>query len=104
MCVRLWNDYRVAPWKLLFMLSFLAKHDRAPRMEGANLPVDMEHLRLEERGDILRSDGTLMRWHGKQRRILLDAMPDGKRKERRAGLRARRKMCSLCRNERSAST
>ena len=54
---RLGQDHDFPEGKLRRMLALLAKDDGSKRAQRRDLPVDVEHLGLEESDDVLRGDG-----------------------------------------------
>src|SRR6187401_1829441 len=60
-CTRLAQHGHVIERKLPLPFSPLTKDRRMPRAQRSDLPIDMQHLRLEEGDDVLRSDEPLHR-------------------------------------------
>lgn len=52
------------------VFAFLAKNHRPERTEGADLSIEVEHLRLEESDHVLRSDGEFDLGHGSGRAVV----------------------------------
>jgi len=61
---RFGEDFEIGEWKLFGVLALLAKDDGAEGAEAGDLPIDVEHLRLEEGDDVLDGDreGGGIRW------------------------------------------
>ena len=57
MGARFRHDRDVVERKLIGIFPLLAKDHRAEGAHGLDLPVDVEHLRLQEGGHVLRRDG-----------------------------------------------
>ena len=43
------DEMDLMEWKFLWILAFLGDNDGLNLLESANLPVDVQHLRLEKR-------------------------------------------------------
>jgi hypothetical protein len=59
MGARLREDRHIIKGKTLRILALLAKHHGFPRLQSRDLPINMQHLRLEKGNNVLNSN----KWH-----------------------------------------
>jgi hypothetical protein len=55
----LWLNDNVLERELVRILPFLAKHHRSKITEAGNLPIDVQHFRLQESDNVLGCYGTV---------------------------------------------
>ena len=74
------DDFHGRKWESRRLLTFLRDHDRAKPLQRRNLPVDVQHLRLEKCRAVTRCDRSLRRHVGtlfrfRQKTKLKNLMP-----------------------------